>query len=290
MGLWRVAIDEASGRVRGSLEALSVPSAYACGFSFTRDGGTLLMASVAEADSIERVAFDPTLVKATGESVTILASALWLWGSLGVSSDGRFVTFSSTGRQEDLYTLQRDGTGLRQLTNDAFKDRAPAFFPGGDRILFYSNRSGQYEAWSVRPDGSRPTQLTRTSGQEVTTPTVSPDGAMLALRGRGGGGGLLVARLSGTDEASRPEPLPAPGRDVSFDYGSWSRDGSRLAGLLRHPSGRRTLAIHVIGSAAYQDLDVEAEIPVVWLNGDRDLLFLLHGALRTVEISTRRVR
>jgi Tol biopolymer transport system component len=40
MGLWRVAIDEASGRVRGSLEALSVPSAYACGFSFTRDGGT----------------------------------------------------------------------------------------------------------------------------------------------------------------------------------------------------------------------------------------------------------
>ena len=41
----------------------------------------------------------------------------------------------------------------------------------------------------------------------------------------------------------------------------------------------------VVGPAG----QVEAEIPVVWLNGDRDLLFLLHGKLRTVEISTRRV-
>jgi len=290
MGLWRVAIDEASGRVVGSPEVVPVPSAYACGFSFTRDGSTLLVASVSEADSIERVGFDAALVRTAGKSATIFASALWLWGSLGVASDGGSVAFSSTGRQEDLYTLQGDGKGLRQLTNDAFKDRAPVFFPAGDRILFYSNRSGQYEAWSVRPDGSRLTRLTRTKGQEVTSPTVSPDGSMLALRGRGGAGGLLIARLSGTQEASQPEPLPKPDGDVTFDYGSWSSDGRRLAGLLLHPSGRRTLAIHVLGSGTYEDLDVEAEIPVVWLAGDRDLLYLRRGRVQTVEIATRRVR
>jgi len=290
MGLWRVAIDEASGRVSGALEAVSVPSAYACGFSFTRDGRRLLMASVNEADSIERVGFEPSLAKAVGEAASVFASPLWIWGSVGVSSDGRSVAFSSTGRQEDLYTLERDGTGLRQLTNDEFKDRAPVFFPGGDRILFYSNRSGQYEAWSVRPDGSHMTQLTQTSSQEITSPTVSPDGAMLAMRGRGDAGGLLIARLGRTEEPARPAPLPAPDGGARFDYGSWSRDGRRLAGLLLHASGRRTVAIHVLGSTAYQDLEVEGEIPVVWLNGDRDLLFLSRGKLMTVEIATRRAR
>jgi len=290
MGLWRGAIDEASGRASGEPEAVSVPASYVCGMSFTRDGRRLLVASVFEADSIERVGFDPSRAKTVGGAATVFASALWIWGSVGVSSDGRSVAFSSAGRQEDLYTLERDGTGLRQLTNDEFKDRAPVFFPGGDKILFYSNRSGQYEGWSVRPDGSHLTQLTRTSGQEITSPTVSPDGAMLAMRGRGDAGGLLIARLSGTEEPVRPEPLPAPNGGARFDYGSWSRDGRRLAGLLLHESGRRTLAIHVLESKAYQDLEVEGEIPVVWLNGDRDLLFLSRGKLMTVEIGTRRAR
>jgi len=289
MGLWRVAIDEASGRTRGEPEAIAVPTAYACGFSFTRDGGKLLLASVSQADSIERAAFDPARADVVGQPETIFASALWLWASLGVSSDGGSVTFSSTGRQEDIYTLQQDGSGLHQITNDPFKDRAPIFFPAGDRILFYSNRSGQYEAWSVRPDGSHLTQLTRTTGHEVTSPTVSPDGSMLALRGRGGGGSsAVIARLAGSQEPVGPEPLPTPAGKVRFDYAAWSRDGRELAGLLLHPSGRRTLAIHVLGSSAYQDLDVEGEIPVVWL-GDQ-LLFLRHGKLRTAEISSRRAR
>ena len=291
MGLWRVAIDEASGRTRGSPEAISVPTAYACGFSFTRDGAKLLLSAVSQADSIERAAFDPALARTLGEPQTIFASALWLWASLGVSSDGRAVAFSSTGQQEDLYTIQRDGTGLHQLTNDAFKDRAPIFFPGGDRVLFYSNRSGQYEAWSVRLDGSHLTQLTRTSGWEATSPTLSPDGARAALRGRGAGGSsLLIATISGTEEPVRPEALPDPGSERRFDYAAWSRDGRRLAGLLLHSSGRRTLALHVLGSSEYQDLDMEAEIPIAWLAGDRDVLFLRHGKLMTVELASRRAR
>ena len=33
-----------------------------------------------------------------------------------------------------------DGTGLRQLTDDAFKDRAPTFSPDGRRLAFHSDR------------------------------------------------------------------------------------------------------------------------------------------------------
>jgi hypothetical protein len=117
-----------------------------------------------------------------------------------------------------------------------------------------------------------------------------PPFAAWTARGRGGPGPLLIARLSPTGEPVEPEPLPAPKGDARFDYASWSRDGKRLAGLLLHASGRRTLAIHVLGSRAYEDLDVDAQIPVAWLHGDRDLLFLRHGRLRTVEIATKRAR
>jgi Tol biopolymer transport system component len=290
MGLWRVAIDETTGSVRGEPEAISVPSAYVCGMSFTRDGGKLLLTSLAQTDSIERIAFDPARVAALGEPKAVFASALWLWASLGVASDGGSVAFSSTGLQEDVYVLERDGQGLRQLTNDGYRDRGPIFAPDGETVVFYSNRSGQYEMWSVRLDGSRMTQLTRTEGQEVTTPNISPDGRLLAVRGRGGGGRLLIARLSGAGEPASPEALPSAPGDVRFDYASWSLDGKKLAGLLLHPSGQRTLGVHELGTSHFDDLGVEAEIPVAWLTGGRDLMFLDHGRLRSVEIASKRVR
>ncbi len=291
MGLWRVAIDEATGALRGEPEAISVPSAYVCGMSFSRDGGQLLLTSLTQTDSIERIAFDPTRVAPVGEPKAVFASALWLWASLDVASDGASVAFSSTGRQEDVYVLERDGGGLRQLTNDAHRDRGPIFSPDGETVVFYSNRSGQYEMWSVRLDGSRLRQLTRTDGQEVTTPSLSPDGTLLAVRGRGDGGRLLIARISEAGRPAAPEALPAAQGDVRFDYASWSLDGKKLAGLLLHPSsGRRTLGVHELGSSDFDDLGVEAQIPVAWLPGGRELLFLDHGRLRTVEIASKRVR
>ena len=50
--------------------------------------------------------------------------------------------------------MRLDGTERRQLTDDVFKDRRPRWTSDGERILFYSDRSGSYEAWSIRPDGS----------------------------------------------------------------------------------------------------------------------------------------
>src|SRR4029453_16313373 len=88
------------------------------------------------------------------------------------------------------FTLSADGTGLRQLTDDAFRDRGPIFLPDGKRLLLYSTRSGQYEAWSMNLDGSGATQLTRTEGDEIVNPVLSPDGSRFALmRGTGPRGG-----------------------------------------------------------------------------------------------------
>jgi eukaryotic-like serine/threonine-protein kinase len=285
MGLWRVAIDEASGRPRGEPEPLPVPSSFACHFSFTRDGSKLLLASVTGSDSIDRVGFDPVAAKTVGPATTIFTSSMRLW-SVGASADGRLVALSSTGRQESIYTLRADGSGLRQLTNGQYKDRVVGFFPAGDRVLFFSNRSGQYEAWAIRLDGSGLSQLTRTAGSEAVNPAVSPDGMMLALTGDKD---VQLARLVASGEPVKPEPLPALDGGVLFQGAVWSFDGRTLAGQLVQPTGHNTVGLYELGSRRYRDLGFEnTGTTLNWLIGDHGLLFPNRGRLMSLDIATGR--
>ena len=54
--------------------------------------------------------------------------------------------------------------------------------PGGGqgRIIFSSNRSGPWRIWSVRPDGSGLTELTKAGPDEQDVdPCVNPDGKLI---------------------------------------------------------------------------------------------------------------
>ena len=283
LGLWRVPVDEASGRASGPPEPLAVPFPLAGYASFTRDGRKLVLAGGFGSDSIQRVAFDSRRALALGEPATTFSSSLRLF-YLGASADGSRVAFTSGGRREDLYTIAADGTGLRQLTNDPFKDRGPLFLPDGKRLLLYSNRTGQYEAWTMHLDGSGPAQLTRTDGEDVVEPEMSPDGSRLTMMlSRHNGSGL--ARL----DPARPagiEPIANP-ESGSLEDPTWSHDGTRLAGLLRSPAGRLRLTLYSVATKTYQPLEVDGEEPT-WLQGDHALLFLRAGEIRALDLDTRR--
>ena len=284
LGLWRVPIDEASGRASGPNEPLAVPFPSAAYPSFTRDGRRLVLAGAFATDSIQRLAFDPARATAVGEPASVFASSLRLF-YVGASLDGNRVAFTSGGRREDLYTLGADGAGLRQLANDPFKDRGPEFLPDGKRLLIYSTRSGQYEAWTVQLDGSGAVQVTRTDGDEVVEPHLSPDGTQLAMMlSRHDGAG--TARLDPTRPPASPEPLPNP-ESGGFEDPVWSSDGTRLAGTIRSAAGRLRLAIYTLATKTYQPLDVDGESPT-WLRGDHALVFLRSGEVRALELASRR--
>jgi Tol biopolymer transport system component len=97
-----------------------------------------------------------------------------------LSPDGQWLAFDTqTDNQEDIFVVRRDGTGLRQLTNDSYKDRAPQWSPDGKRILFFSNRTGKWEIWMVNADGGGLQQITyATEGAENAI--WSPDGTRIA--------------------------------------------------------------------------------------------------------------
>ena len=56
--------------------------------------------------------------------------------------------------------MRPDGSDTVRLIDDAWKDRNPTWSPDGTRIGFMSGRSGEWELWSVRTDGSDLRQMT----------------------------------------------------------------------------------------------------------------------------------
>jgi TolB protein len=99
------------------------------------------------------------------------------------------------------------------LPSGAWTDTFPAWSPRGDRILFTSDRDGDWELYTMRPDGSDLKRLTRSPGNDAHA-AWSFDGEWIAFAsarggfkdempvGEGGGqgaGDIFVMRADGSD-------------------------------------------------------------------------------------------
>ena len=141
MNLWRVPIDETSGVTRGEPEALTAPAQYVAHFTLSADGRTGAYASTSTTSNIGRIAFDSRTGAVTG-SPTPVTTGTHDFVYMDVSPDARFVAATTSSRtREDLYVVSAADGGLRQLTNDFARDRAPRWAPDGRSIFFYSDRT-----------------------------------------------------------------------------------------------------------------------------------------------------
>ena len=81
------------------------------------------------------------------------------------SPAGEQITFvSNDSGNDEIWLINRDGTGARQLTLDGYSwwDKHPSWSPDGSRIVFWSNRTGNRQIWVMNADGSNPYSLSRT--------------------------------------------------------------------------------------------------------------------------------
>ena len=178
--LWRVRIDEESGKVLGQPEPVSLPSSHTGHVSLSGNGRRIAYVQQASISNLQKAEFDPSRETIVGQPVWLTQGSKQL-RSPDFSPDGQWLTFTSRGKQEDLFIIRTDGTGLRQLTDDIHSDRWPRWSPDGKWIAFYSTRSGKSEIWIINPDGSGLQQLTHGSDGEASYPVWSPDGKHLAF-------------------------------------------------------------------------------------------------------------
>jgi Tol biopolymer transport system component len=255
--------------------------------SLSRDGGRIAYATDERRYNLETVGFDPARLAAAGSPVPILERTKAV-RSVDASPDGRWLAFDTFPPQEDLFLVRPDGSELRQLTRDAYRDRIPHWSPDGRRILFYSNRSGRYEAWAILPDGSRAEQLTRTTGESPTYPLWSPDGRRIAcsLSTRG----MFLVDLARPLGERALQPLPGMQRMAGiFGATSWSADGRRLAGTMtrRDRSPQPGIVIYELGTGRFRRLTDRGVAPA-WLHGAPALLYPDEGRILAYDLRTGR--
>lgn len=289
MNLWRVAIDESTGRVLGKPEPITTPSLFAGEMSFSRDGTKMAYASLDWRSSLVKMAFDPKTEALLGSPIPIFKSTQPIRDHQ-LSRDGQWIAFMQTGGQEDLFVMRTDGSQFRRLTDDAFRDRGPSWSPDGKTIAFYSDRGGGYELWMIRPDGSGLEKLTG-SQKSLNFPVWSPDGRQIASA-LIPGGWVLVDIASGA--SPHPQQLmPAMSDpDVGFWPFSWSPDGRRIAGTVIQSNGTiRALAIYTLASQKYEVMDSgrgnQWRSPL-WLADSRRLLVRDRWSISVFDPSTEK--
>lgn len=72
----------------------------------------------------------------------------------------------------DLYIINADGSGKRQLTSDVSIEGLPAWSPDGQWIAYLSNAGGNWGIWAIRADGSGRRQLFAYDGGIYKIPKV----------------------------------------------------------------------------------------------------------------------
>ena len=82
---------------------------------------------------------------------------------------------------DEIFLMNRDGTGLEQLTFNTAIDEDPAYSPNGERIAFTTTRDNDKdEFYEMKADGSNPTNLTKSPANDFE-PAYSPDGKHIAF-------------------------------------------------------------------------------------------------------------
>jgi Tol biopolymer transport system component len=278
INLWRVAIDETTGKTTGSPEAVITPSPFVAHITISADGTKIAYSSILRSRNIQKLSIDAATGTPLGEP-TWLTTGSRLWANPDPSPDGKWVVFYSSVQPEgDLYIARTDGTGVRQLTSGTEPiDRMPRWSPDGKWIAFHSIRGKDQYLWKIRPDGSDLQQLSPLA--DAIYPVWSPDSLRMAI--------LMAAGIGHSDnnvyifdpnrpwQDQKPDVIPPPVNSPDeFVVNAWSPDGQQLAG--QAGLGAHGIMTYSLRSHTFDRVTDFGGYPV-WLPDSRHLVFVSSG-------------
>jgi dipeptidyl aminopeptidase/acylaminoacyl peptidase len=187
----------------------------------------------------------------------------------------------------NVWMLAQDSRGgsptTRVFAPSTWVDVNPQFSPDGERVAFESSRTGRFEIWTARRDGSNLLQVTSIGGAPTGSPSWAPDGRRIAFTsgaaGRShvyivGSEGGTATRLTGNDTN---EALPTWSGDGRWIYFNSNRTGDSQVWKIRVPergSASGDSAIQVTrngGILAIESVDHRTLYFSKWIRGGLSL-------------------
>ena len=172
------------------------------------------------------------------------------------SRDGRQLAFcSNRSGSFQIWTMQADGTGMRQVTTAAGANFTfPDFSPNGRLLVFAGTATASAsndDVYVIGADGSGVTQLTSGAGNN-DYPAYSPDGRRIAfVSDRTGVEQVWVMNADGTGNR---QLTSGPGNDFGA---AWSPDGRQIAFVRDVGRGDRSVwVMDADGSNAHRLLPI----------------------------------
>ncbi len=163
-----------------------------------------------------------------------------------ISLDGSKIAYQANPaplRDWQIFSMNSDGTGIRQLTNSTASNFSPSISGNGTLIVFFSDLTVNFEIYRVNSDGTGLRRLTNSFPYLNSYPVISADGSTVAFQSnRTGNLDIFAMRSDGSLL-----------RQLTFnktqDEGpSISADGSLIAFVSNVTSGGQIFAVRSDGS------------------------------------------
>lgn len=283
MSIWRIPVDQRTGRARGQPEPVTTGGASSHGhITVAANGSRAMYTERLTTSNIYKVELDHKRGQTIGTPVPITTGTR-LATEPAVSPDGSRVVFYTLSNVMALWLVGSDGTGLRRLTseNDKAKYRSPQWSPDGRTIAFHSDRGGNYQIWTTDSSAKDFTQLTRT-GTVTLYPFWSPTGDRVGYVDLGRG----VSSVSFKNPKAGSQMLLAG--DLMVRPG-WSPDGRRIVGTLPPAAGGSGIVMYTPDSRALDKVSPFGDAPQ-WLPDSRHIVFVWRDTLYYEDIETRKTR
>jgi Tol biopolymer transport system component/serine/threonine protein kinase len=137
---------------------------------------------------------------------------------------GRIAFTCTRGDYNQLCMINRDGSGLIQLSDMEASNYYPVFTRDGGGLLFASNRNGPFDLYLLLFSEKQLFQITENVGN-VVSPDYSPDGRRIVFVNQAGDGPASIWMVN-ADGLNPHLVYAGPGTIVAA---AWSPDGERIA-------------------------------------------------------------